>query len=428
MNPHRIASSSQSCAVALAALALASACQSQRSRSASDEVNWLVSHGRYEQAVRRAAELARERGDDPKASELWRMASVAWRLERGRRLTFENQDVEALEEFETALALAPDAQQSRAWVSATLDKLAGRWVDRAIAAHAADDLDDAVRCYELALSYRSGERLANEGLARALLQLNYRRGMGESYYERGIKALSDFWLEQAAHHFSSTLKYDTNERAQLRRSQTATLRAENRVLIGADLEEEGQFAAARNEYRIATLFDPEHAEARAGLERTRIEERASEFLREADRRILKADFDAAQAALEEGEALTQRQAALFASERERLLDARLNAQYEAVRTIESDHRYEEAIAAYDALLANTPQGFYKDAIARRDSLADSVARAQATYDEAAAVEDLARRVSLLRQVLLVYPEYKDTRARLAEAEKALAQATTPSDG
>ncbi len=411
-------------AVAFAALALAFACQAQRQRTPAEEINWLVRHGRYEQAVTQAADLAAEDSDDPQLAELWRMASVAWRLDKGRRLTFDNLDVEALAEFEAARELAPDAPQVRAWVAATLDKLAGRWVDRAIAAHAADDLEEATRCYELALSYRPDDRLANEGLARALLQVNYRTGMGEAYYDRGIKALSDFWLEQAAHHFSATLKYEDNERAELRRTQTATLRAENRVLIAMDLEEEGQFSAARNEYRIATLFDPTHAEALEGLERTRIEERAAEFLREADRRMLKSDFDAAEKALDEGEALTQRQQAMFASERERLTDARLNARYEAVRTMESDHRYEEAIAAYDALLAETAQGYYKDAIARRDSLVDSVQRAEAAYAEALTATDLARRVSLLRQVMLVYPEYRDTRQLLEQAERELAAATT----
>lgn len=415
-------------AVAFAALTLALACQAQRQRTPAEEVNWLVSHGRYEEAVKQAAELAQADSDDPQRAELWRMASAAWRLENGRRLTFRDQDVEALAEFEAALELAPEAPQVRAWVSATLDKLAGRWVDRAIAAHAGDDLEEAVRCYELALGYRPDDRLANDGLARALLQINYRRGMGEAYYERGVKALSDFWLEQAAHHFSSTLKYDENDRAELRRTQTATLRAENRVLIAIDLEEAGQYAAARNEYRIATLFDPAHAEALAGLERTRIEERATEFLREADRRMLKGEFDAAQKALDEGEALTQRQQVSFAAERERLVDARLNARYEAVRTIESDHRYEEAIAAYEELLAQTPQGFYKDAIARRDSLVDSVQRAQAAYDEALTTEDLARRVSLLRQVMLVHPEFRDTRERLAKAEAELAASQAPTDG
>ncbi len=407
-------------AVAFAALALALACHAQSKRTVPEQIGWLVSHRRYEEAVKQAADWANADASDPQRAELWRVASAAWRLENGRRLTFENLDVEALSEFEAALELAPEAPQARAWVAATLDKLAGRWVDRAIAAHAGDDLDEAVRCYELALSYRPDDRLATEGLARALLQVNYRRGMGEAYYERGIKALGDFWLEQAAHHFSSTLKYDENERAELRRTQTAALRAENRVLIANDLEESGRFAAARNEYRIATLFDPGQAEALAGLERTRIEERATEFLREADRRMLKGDFDGAQSALDEGDAITLRQHASFAVERERLIDARLNARYVAVRTIESDHRYEEAITAYEALLAQTSQGFYKDVIARRDALVDSVRRAQAAYDEALSATEPARRVSLLRQVMLVYPEYRDTRELLAQAEREVA--------
>lgn len=431
MNPHRLAPRTAArprafIALTLPALLLAGACQSQRSRSAADQVDWLVRHGRFEEAVRLASDEASKQPDDAQAGEVWRLASVAWHLETGRRLSFEGKDLEALAEFEAASRLAPESPQTKAWHAATLDKLAGRWVDQAVAAHAADELDEAVRCYEMAMTFRAGHRTASEGLARALLQLNYRRGMGESYYERGIKALSDFWLEQAAHHFSSTLKYETHERAERRRTETATMRAENRALLAADLEEAGQFAAARNEYRIATLFDPEHQAALAGLERTKVEERASEFLREADRRMLKGDFDGAQKALDEGAAITQRQATLFGSERDRLTEARLGARYEAARTIESDHRYDEAITAYDELLAAAPQGYFRDVIARRDALVDSVQRAQALYDEALASNDLTRRISLLRQVLLVHPEFKDTRARLGEAEKALV--VEPTDG
>ncbi len=407
-------------ASAVLAGVLLAACSSTGTAEADRDVAWLVQHGRYEEAVRVAADEAAKNPDDEHAKDAWRLASVAWRLEQGRRLSFEGQDVEALEHFEAAHELAPEAPQVRAWISATQDKLASRWVDRAIEAHASDDLDEAVRCYEVALAYREDHRLAGEGLGRALLQLNYRRGMGDSYYERGTRALNEYWLEQAAHHFSSTLKYDENERAEHRRSQTATLRAENRALIASDLEEAGQYAAARNEYRIATLFDPEHAESLAGLERMKIEERAAEHLREADRRIMKGDFDGAEKEIELGEALTQRQAVVFASERERLIDARLTARYESARAIEADHRFEEAVAAYDALLEASPLGYFRDVIARRDSLQDSVTRAQALYEEAVATEEAGKRAQLLRQVLLVYPEFRDARQRLTEAEAAAA--------
>jgi tetratricopeptide (TPR) repeat protein len=408
---------------ALFASALLVACNSTGGAKPNErDVAWLVQHGRYEQAVRVAAEESAKNPDDDKAKDAWRLASVAWRLEQGRRLSFVGQDVEALEHFDAAQELAPEAPQVQAWISATQDKLASRWVDRAIEAHASDDLDEAVRCYEVALAYRADHRLAGEGLGRALLQLNYRRGMGDSYYERGTRALNEYWLEQAAHHFSSTLKYDENERAEHRRSQTATLRAENRALIAGDLEETGQYAAARNEYRIATLFDPEHAESLAGLERMKIEERAAEHLREADRRIMKGDFAGAEKEIDLGEALTQRQAAVFAGERERLIEARLTARYETARAIESDHRFEEAIVSYDALLESSPLGYFRDVIARRDSLQDSVTRAQALYEQALATEEVLKRAQLFRQVLLVYPEFRDARQRLAEAEAAAAAA------
>lgn len=422
-SPHRPASRPvflAGLAAAALTVGLGAGCASNSSRANEKDVAWLVRHSRYEEAVRVAAARVEDAPDDAQAKEQWRLASTAWRLEAGRRLTFENKDIEALAQFRAAEELSPEQPQVRSWIAATLDKLAKQWVKRAIEAHAADDLDAAVRAYETALTYSANERMALDGLGRALLQLNYRRGMGEAYYERGTRALNEFWLEQAAHHFSSTLKYEENDRAELRRAQADTLRAENRALIAQDLEEQGQYAAARNEYRIATLFDPSHAESLAGLERMKLEERAAEHLREADRRIMKRDFDGAERELAAGEALSQRQLAGFAAERERLLEARLGVRYEAVLAVEADHRFEEAIEGYTQLIEAAPQGYFRDALARRDALTDSVARAKEYYEQALAEADLARRAQLLRQVLLVYPEYKDSRQRLAQTEAALA--------
>jgi len=410
--------------VALALVAVCGCASSGRNGESKKDVNWLVRHGRFEEAVRRAADLSADAPDDEHAKEVWKMATVAWLLEQGRRLTFEDQDVEALEKFEAAVAIEPKSTQAQAWRTAALQKLSGQWVTRAIEAHAADDLDEAVRCYESALRYVPDQTQASEGLGRALLQLNYRRGMGESYYERGVKALSDYWLEQASHHFTATLKYDENDRAERRRSETATLRADNRALIAADLEDAGQYAAARNEYRIATLFDPEHAEALAGLERMKVEEQAAEFLREAERRKLRKDFDAAQAALDAGAAITVRQKAVFDSQRDALVAARLQSRYEAAVAIESDHRYEDAVAAYDELLELAPGHYFADVIARRDTLNDFVARAAATYEEALASDDPERQAELLRQIQIVYPEYKDSIERLKVLDDAAAQAAT----
>ncbi|MBM3988528.1 MAG: hypothetical protein FJ294_11310 [Planctomycetes bacterium] len=396
----------------LAASTLAG-CASTDIFGAKSEVDLLVRRGEYARAVAVAKAEVERRPNDPALREDWRLASVAFLLEEGRALSFQRKDTEALAKFESACEIGSDVPQAMQWREAQLDKLADQWVRTAIERQAMDEPTQAVECYERALEYRPDDSRAKNGLGRLLVQLNYRRGMGEKYYLSGLEALSDYWLDQASHHFSATGKYDTdNERADRRRAQADTLRADERVLQAAEFEAAGQYAAARNEYRLATLFDSEHKVGHEGLERTRKETRAAELLAESERRIVRRQFDLAIKALEEGEALTVAQKEAFASERERLHVARLQVDYEVARAMEIDHDYEAAIASYGAILEVAPQGFFRDAIARRDTLNDLVAKAIAAYDRAQLEPDPAAKQRLLEQVLLVYPEFRDAQTQL----------------
>jgi tetratricopeptide (TPR) repeat protein len=401
---------------------VAGACST--TREVEHDVDWLVQHGRYEEAVRLAAERHQAQPDDAAAAEEWRMATVALLLDQGRRLSFQKRDLEALERFDQALAVAPDVVQAQHWREAALDKLVDQWIEKAIEFHASDNLAEASRCYEQALEYRADEPRAKHGLGRVLIQLNHRRGMGDKYYQEGIQALDQYWLDQASHHFSATQKYDRDhERAADRRTRADTLRADERVSKAIDLEDMGQFAAARNEYRLATIFDPQHEDALAGLARAKKEERAAEYLRESSRRVLHRQFDQAEAALDAGLALTERQAEAFGAERERVMTARLQLQYDAARALEFDKRYDDAIVAYADILARSPQGFFADTLARKDSLEDFVRRASEAYDAAQAATDPAQKLVLLQQVLLLHPEYKDAKAQLEALEAELPEPT-----
>lgn len=399
-------------------LALAAACSSTGSGRESSDVNELVRSGEYARAVQVAAKRCERYPDDAKAREEWRLASVALLLEEGRRLSFERKDEEALAKFEQAHAIAPDVEQVVDWREASLTKLADKWVARAVEYHANDELPKASESYEMALTYRPDDSRAKNGLGRVLIQLNYRRGMGEKYFQTGLEAMQEYFLDQAVHHFSATGKYDDdNERAKRRRAQADTLRAEERVLQATELEDAGQFAAARNEYRLALLFDADHKLAKEGFERAQREEKAAEFLRECENRILRRQFTEATKALDEGAALTQRQTEAFDTERARLKDARLMVDYEAARAVEVDHRYEDAIGLYTALIDASGQGYFQDALARRDTLVDLVSKAESAYARAQTTSDAAQKLQLLEQVLLVYPEFRDA-ASQADALRA----------
>ena len=410
-----------SCASTLAALFVSASCAStaQSEHSAA----WLIAHHRYQEAVCVAAKRHDDHPQDAAAESEWRMATVALLLDQGRVLSFDDRDVEALEKFRAAQVLAPGVEQTKNWIDATLDKLATRWTITAQEWHAKNSLEQAIDAYEQALSFRDDRVNAKQGLERAILQLNYRNVKSDGYYGAGVAALDEYFLQQSSHDFNATLKYkEDHQRAEERKKQVASLLANDRVAFAAAFEESGQFAAARGEYRIATLIDPDHAEAKAGLERARKEDKAAEHLREAGRRTLHGDFEKAQKAIDEGLALTMHQTDAFGAAQQKLIEARLAKVYDEALSHETDRDYERAITAYELVLDEaerlTSQRLFKDAIARKDSLEQAVHDATELYGQLDATTDNTELLRKLRKIEVIWPEYRDVRQRIAVLEAA----------
>jgi hypothetical protein len=89
--------------------------------------------------------------------------------------------------------------------------------------------------------------------------------------------------------------------------------------------------------------------------------------------------------------------------------------YRDALALERDWRYEEAAVRYDELLAEAQ--FYKDAIARRDTLNEYVRRAAELYEKAGAAATPEEQLMFLRQIELFWPEYKDVPVRIRALEK-----------
>ncbi len=378
-----------------------------------DDVNWLVAHGRYDEAVELASERSERRPQDQEAKEVHRLASTAWLLERGRRLYFEGRDAEALSVFREAQRIAPPGSPADGWIEVTLDRLARRRFEQGLELHTGEDLDGAIALYEQALSFRPDYAQVREVLARALVQQNHRLGMGAEYYDDGILALDRYFLHEARTMFTYVLKYEPgNERAERRGQDTQVLLASERAALATALEEQANFAAARNEYRLALLLDPDLPEAHSGLERTQREEQAAEKLREAERLLLKQRFDAAEALLEQSRGLTERQGDDFQALSAAIQEGRLVALYQQARTLESDGRYAEAVEAYGRLLDKAP--FYRDTIARKDTLESFVREAEEIYARYEAAASDAERLTFLQQIAVFWPEYRDVQLLLAQ--------------
>ena len=395
-------------------LAALAGCASTATDTASD-VDHLIEHGRYTEAVELSAALREERPQDPEAVEAHRRASVAFLLEQGRRLTFEDRDVDALHSFAKALEIAPDSPEVVAWIQKTRVKLAERWLETALELHANEDLEAAVDAYEQALAYLPGDPSAVNGMASAIVQINHRAGLGKRYFEEGVHALADYWLEQARSRFSYAGKYQPeDQRTGDRRVHVDRLLAGQRAAVAAQFEGEGRWAAAYNEYRLALALDPDNAEAKVGLERTKKEARAARLIEETRMELVRGRFEQAQQHIDEGEAGSEHQKDLFEGLRADLETARNERLYSEALALELSGDFEAAIERYSALLERTP--YFKDVLTRKDTLVEYVSDASELYARAEAATEPAEKLGLLRQIAVFWPDYRDVRGQIEALE------------
>ncbi len=399
----------------LLTVALAAGCASS-SGSHQNDVRWLVYHEQFDEAVRVAAKGVEEHPNDPARVALHRQATIAWYLEKGRRATFEDRDAEAIEAFQQALVVDPDAEEAADWLRKTQRKVALNELSVALELHANDQIAEAVEYYEKALAADPGVPGAKAGRELAILLLRYRAGLGTRYFKDGLHAYSDYWLEYARSRFSYAEKYQQDdERAGERKDQVQELLAIQRLAAGRTHEEEGRFGAARGEFRMALLLDPENKDAEQALDRARTELAVMEKLKRARLEIVRGRPERAQQLAEEALAETNSQKDFAEGVLAELRDSRFETTYRDALSLERDWRFEDAAARYDELLVEAQ--FYKDAIARRDTLREYVRSAADLYEKAGAAATPEEELAILRQIELFWPEYRDVGSRIRALEK-----------
>ncbi len=394
---------------------LLSACAGSGAKHDKD-VRWLVDHGQFDKAVRVAAEAVERRPDDARAQRLHREATVAWWIEKGRRLTFQDRDLEAQEAFRSALAIDPDSAVARDWFEKTGLKLAQTALDEGLELHAEDRIPEALEAYERALAHEPDNRGARVGREICLMILQYRAGLGSAYFKDGLHALSDYWLEVARSRFTYAEKYRLeDQRAVERKQQVQSLLAIQRVAAGRAFEAEGRYGAARGEYRAALALDPDSADAAQGIERMENEMSVARDLRSARMEIVRGRLDSATKLAEAALERTVLQKDHAKGVLDEVREGGFEVQYRDGLSLERDWRFEEAVKRYDALLAEAQ--FYKDAITRRDTLKEYVRHAADLYAQAAQAATPEAELEILRKIDLFWPEYRDVSKRIAELEK-----------
>jgi len=402
----------------LPALVTLSACSSTPEEEVQGpSVARLIELTRYEEALRLSQELV-ELSPSAESYEQQELATVAWYLHQGREQTFGDKDYEALLTFEQALLLKPESPIVLQWVGKTRSKIADRLYLEGSELHALEEYAAAVLKYDEALEMAPDHQGALRARELAGRQSQYRVDLAKGYYVAGVRALSDYWLEQAKSRFGYTRKYlPDHERALSRRNKVDGMLAGQRFILGTDYMSRGLYAAARNEFRLAQILHPSTEGLDERLEEATQEAAARDHLLKAEMLVFKGEFDGALAALDEGVTLTTLQLEEFEFVRSEIDDEKNRIIYERALAYEHDYLYEEAIVVYDELLARTD--YYEDSRARRGTLSDYVQSADRLYQQLSSAGDPESELSLLKQIEIFWPEYRDIQERIERLESSL---------
>lgn len=388
---------------ATALVGLFTACATT-SEQASAERHLLF--GRYPEAIRLAEATSEAWGDEVVAD-----AQVGMLLEKGRKTLFDGQPSEALTIFQQADQLRPGVKITGQWIEKAERAIVESLLNDALQFIDRDDLQAAQSSYSTALLLDPENEFAENGFARTQRYLAHRASESEKYFREGLYNARLGDLMRARRELSIAIKHDpSNQKAKERIVDVDAELVEFYVARAAGLVEEGHWAAAQLELRQARLLDPDDPAIEAEASRVEAEVAATRLIGEASMRVRRKDFTGAEELLAEAEGLSSLQADAISLGRADIEDGRFEDMYLEARGFERDYRHEDALAAYEELLTKTE--FYKDAIARRDVLKDSIEEAGKLYAAAQDAEG-EELLSLLRQIDLLLPEYEDVPARLA---------------
>ena len=405
---------------------LAGGCRSSEERHEREEVvAQKVREGDFEAALVHAERLAKANPRDQHLQDLQRDAQVALVLDRGRREVLRGELDSGLVLLERAAEIDPENPVVQSWIVKTQAQLAELWLDRAAGLTSPDQLAEAKQAYENVLSHDPKNKTAIRGYAHLLLVENYRSGQSQTYFNDGLSSFRLLELEQSRREFQVSRRYEENEPAALRADQVEAMIASERLQVAHDLEESGHFYAARNEYRMVLLVEPDNTDGRAGLDRMDREVRANREMAEADIQMRRGQIEQANESLQEAERLTTAQADDVSLLQSDVVDRQREDLYQKAHSLTEDYRYEDAVAAYDQLLAEAPD--FKDASLRRSTLVEFIQLTEESYAKALAAKTDEEAEDALRAIQVIWPEYRDVSQRLADIEARKAGETPPAE-
>ncbi|MFT5291272.1 MAG: hypothetical protein ACI8QS_001075 [Planctomycetota bacterium] len=390
----------------IAGLLIGTGCAMTDHKGDQDLFAKAVQEGRFWDAEELAQAALERDAADPVAIRNMRDVEVMMHIEQARRLTFEGRPKIALDVLLAAQGIDGENPALQVWVAKTRRQLAGEWLELARSLSGDAQLSQAVSAMRQALIYVPDDAGALEDLARAERRILYRENRSEESFWSGLSALREGRLVSADRDLGISLLYNKNnaDAARRRVDVAASLAAEG-LLSAQILEEQELFFAASTGYRTVLLQDPANTEAQAGVDRMAREVLAERHMRLAEMMILRGEYDLARAELVVAREQTLKQQERVGQLEGEIESARWESMLARANALYQDQRHGEAVVVLDALLSEVES--YSNAQQFRDSLADDIAKVEELYASAMVETDNEAKLLLLRQIQVIWVEYKD---------------------
>jgi tetratricopeptide (TPR) repeat protein len=405
-------------------------------RSAIEESRASARLGDYNRAFvvlddMRRQQLADGGEIDAELAAAHRQAWMAFLLHRAEERIFQEREDAALADLAELEGLQADYHGIQGLRDRAKLKKARRIIGRGEDSLVRKDYAQALACFLESEAIVPGLEDAAKGIKAVREATDRLTQRGQEQFLEAVRKLPEFRFIEVQWHASNVIN-NTPDRDEAKSLEDKARRenAQQAMARGKACETEGRFGAALLEYKAAKLLDPGVPGVEAAIAAMTKEQKAAVLIEKAQIDMRAGRFDAAREHLGEAFELSlmaRNDIGALVLETKRLEGER---RYQEARDLEVLGKKAEALAAFEALAKNWPDG-YSDEKARIDSLRVDLEGAQKEWAEAEAAEaakDLPKALEHYENSERYYPKWKDGKQRIERLRAAIAQAAGGGQG
>lgn len=345
----------------------------------------------------------------------WQDARIAFLIARARRSIFLEREPDALVDLARVLALSPHDQEAPVLRERAAHKLAVRATELGDELLVQNDLQGALLAYLEAERHEPGFEGAAKGAEKVRLAVAKLEARAQQQFLEAVRKLPEFRYVEVRWHSANALTNDPQRAdAEVLRARAQRELAQLAVERARECQTKDQFGAALVEYRAAKKFVadlPGVDDAIAAMEREVEAQKLAERA-QIDMRLQR--FEAAHVGLQKAFGLSTLARGGIS---ELMIQARRlegERDYGVGRDFEIQGKKREALAAFEALAKNWPEGLL-DEQARVEGLRSDIEAAAKEWQAGEAAEAAGELQKALEHFLAserFYGAYRDAKARI----------------